>query len=997
MYVLPAVLVRYLQPDKHALSQRSATRQYNATVLTPPTAREYRLASSHHDCLAYEQYTQNISSSGALLPSLSTKPQFAASFISNNHKCRVVVTPAQLGPVPTLPDQLVVNVHPSPMATSHFVSSSPTPAHHLPHPFRHLEARPSPFSPASGSRRHQTHHAQHEDHEADEYLRSSPAGSEGCVEAEDQAEYYDDRSPETDELEDEDQAGMMDEHDQHASGSIATAPPTPSPNPYGTTFPESVRNSVSRKNTFLPAHLFAPNPNAMPPSSSPYAMDISPAPARRCNIPRNSLQTSSFQAHHPDDPFAGSPSRSQPKTLWKASPTTSETRRTIGLRKALTRPQLPIDTKFVASGRAGQRSPPCPLARASSDGMDIDSPSYTQPNHGDGNDARSSHMSSDDQATGTSRLIQRTSRSASQSSIGKRSRSDEDDDREHLSSRPSSSGSNGRQLAPQKRIASPPRLSLPAHSQGSRLFAPTPTLPAEENRSFSPYFSSSSPSENMSPSIKAAAKLTLGRKAGERSLSGFHFPTSKPHLPSAPILSSSRSQQYGKGSLGSASGSSIATRRAGLGVVQSSATLFSRHQSASSSSTVVNRQRDAIGRPASKSRRAMSFAAGRGKKLDLLLQSNSMAVDLDEEDEESDMDASSAFNCSPMPRTANPLVSGTWPKSSESPIRPNKSSSCIDSMHHLTRKSSAPGPSGSRSLAPPPFNHGMADQSPTRPLIATIGAAVESPVGMAFSEKERAGKILPCHKVSNDGLMRISPQTMNRLLEGEYDDSITHKVIVDCRFGYEYEGGHIRSAINIQDKKAVDKMLLQGGLFARGERDVPLPSESGKVDSAGQRKKVVVVFHCEYSAMRAPTVAKYLREQDRHKNMPHYPALHYPEVYILEGGYAQYFVHSPQHCDGEYVKMDDPSHRSDRHADLNQFRTRESSTFSRAKSFTFGENKKVAKKGKKPVFLIGQTRVESHRQRDIFGAKPSNEGSSQYSRIVEEDEEDMPGHLPETQ
>jgi len=375
-----------------------------------------------------------------------------------------------------------------------------------------------------------------------------------------------------------------------------------------------------------------------------------------------------------------------------------------------------------------------------------------------------------------------------------------------------------------------------------------------------------------------------------------------------------------------------------------------------------------------------------------------MVADPDEDDEEeSELDASSIFNCSPAPRSAHaayPPLNSTWPKHTGSPIRPNRSASYNESQFNLARNISAPSHSGSSSLVPP-FSAGMVMQSPNRPLVATLGAAVESPVGMAFSEKERAGKILPCHKVSNDGLMRISPETMDRLLEGVFDESISQKIIVDCRFGYEYEGGHIRAAINIQDKKSVDKMLLQGEVFARGESDVPLPSESGKVDSAGQKKKVVVVFHCEYSAMRAPTVAKYLREQDRHKNMPHYPALHYPEVYILEGGYARYFAHSPQHCEGSYVRMDDPGHRSDRHADLNQFRTRESSIFSRAKSFTYGESKKLAKGSaglhKKPVFL----RPDSLSQNDIFRPKmpsldPAAAAASQYPRIVEEDEEDLP-------
>jgi M-phase inducer tyrosine phosphatase len=73
-------------------------------------------------------------------------------------------------------------------------------------------------------------------------------------------------------------------------------------------------------------------------------------------------------------------------------------------------------------------------------------------------------------------------------------------------------------------------------------------------------------------------------------------------------------------------------------------------------------------------------------------------------------------------------------------------------------------------------------------------------------------------------------------------------------------------------------------------------------------------------------------------NMTQYPALHYPEVYILEGGYARYHAHSPQHCQGSYVSMDDPNHRRDRQADLSHFRTREHAASSRAKSFTYGEN-----------------------------------------------------------
>ncbi|KAA1085159.1 cell division cycle- protein [Puccinia graminis f. sp. tritici] len=756
-----------------------------------------------------------------------------------------------------------------------------------------------------------------------------------------------------------------------SSMSNGTAPPTPSPYPQGSRFTHNAQLApVSSKHSFPPAHLIAPNPNVMPHSSSPHRMDISPAPiSTRCNIPSYPHQPNSFRPHSPDDPFGGSSSGSPSHTLSKLSPTTRNTRRTVGLRKTQSRPNLSSEALFLHPSRTmDEKSSPCALARTS-DCMDIDSPSYAQAHHCH---SLHSQMGSDDMPSGARCLCHRTSRSTSQSSTGKRSRSDEDEEREQSPSRPSSSGCN-RQSADKAHVSSPSELSLAGPSLADRLFGASSRLYGEPSRSFSPFEPSSSPSDTMSPSVKAAAKITVGRKASERPLSGFRFPASKSYIPSAIIPSTTRPQHLGPANVGLAFGNRTTHRRPVLGVVQSSATLFSRHQSTSTTSAGMDRPRDMSGRPASKSRRAISFAATEGDSHNLMLQCDGMVADPDEDEEESELDVSLDFNCSPAARTSKKashsfLVSSIWPKYTESPIRPNRSASHNDSRLNPNRKPSGAGASNSQSVLPT-FELAMASQSPTRTFAATLTSTIESPVGMAFSEKERAGKILPCHKVSDDGLMRISPDTMDRLLEGLYDQNISQTIVIDCRFGYEYEGGHIRSAINIQDKGLVDKMLLQGGIFTRGKGDVPLPSESGKIDSTGQNKKVVLVFHCEYSAMRAPTTAKYLREQDRHMNMSHYPALHYPEVYILEGGYARYFAHSPQHCEGGYVGMDDPSHRSDRHADLNQFRTRESAFSSRAKSFTYGESQKSMKNGnhqKKPVFLFDQACSESNKPRVIF-------------------------------
>lgn len=68
-----------------------------------------------------------------------------------------------------------------------------------------------------------------------------------------------------------------------------------------------------------------------------------------------------------------------------------------------------------------------------------------------------------------------------------------------------------------------------------------------------------------------------------------------------------------------------------------------------------------------------------------------------------------------------------------------------------------------------------------------------------------------------------------------------------------------------------------------------------------------------------------------------YPKIHYPEVYILEGGYCHYFKVSGHRCEPPaYVSMDDPNHASSRREDLDQFRK---AKFGRHKSYAYGDAK----------------------------------------------------------
>lgn len=324
-------------------------------------------------------------------------------------------------------------------------------------------------------------------------------------------------------------------------------------------------------------------------------------------------------------------------------------------------------------------------------------------------------------------------------------------------------------------------------------------------------FESSSPGgpQGMSPTAAASSKLTVGRRAGERTLTGFLFPNSKDR------------------SLGKASGASATgPKRPGLGPVQSSASLFG-------AKAATGRPRDAAGRATMKSRRAISCAGTEGNLLFAAPHVN---------DE----------NAPPPPALPPHPVNKakTWPKVAGGAMMLGHVRGVSEQIVTMGTEedADADSPVRRRTMPPAPKRPVSASEVPvSRPV--TI---LESPVGMGFSEKERAGKILPCHKVSSDGLMRISCETLDDLLEGRYDDRITQRIVIDCRFAYEFSGGHIKGAVNISEKEATESLFLHGALWG-SKTAVPLVSESGRPDQAGQWKKTVIVFHCEFSAKRAPT------------------------------------------------------------------------------------------------------------------------------------------------
>ncbi|KOS16202.1 tyrosine phosphatase [Malassezia pachydermatis] len=203
-----------------------------------------------------------------------------------------------------------------------------------------------------------------------------------------------------------------------------------------------------------------------------------------------------------------------------------------------------------------------------------------------------------------------------------------------------------------------------------------------------------------------------------------------------------------------------------------------------------------------------------------------------------------------------------------------------------------------------------------------------------FGTHEMENKILPCFSVKSDGLMRVAPETVCDLMKGRYDDRISGFQIVDCRFDYEYEGGHIAGAVNLSTVEQVQRYFLTPGEGLHRHRPMPGRTQSGMPDGQGDIRKFILIFHCEFCHKRGPSMALALRQSDR-SLAGDYPNCHFPDMYILHGGYADFFKACPEMCVPQaYVPMDDPRFLQRRSSELSGFRRQ----FSRNRSFAYGDS-----------------------------------------------------------
>ncbi|OON18931.1 rhodanese-like protein, partial [Opisthorchis viverrini] len=118
-------------------------------------------------------------------------------------------------------------------------------------------------------------------------------------------------------------------------------------------------------------------------------------------------------------------------------------------------------------------------------------------------------------------------------------------------------------------------------------------------------------------------------------------------------------------------------------------------------------------------------------------------------------------------------------------------------------------------------------------------------------------------------------------------------LVLDCRYPYEYHGGHIQGAVNITDWPRLRRFLFGS--------DTHTLNVSERLPKAS---RTTFVLHCEFSSQRAPKLFNLLRNHDRSLHLNFYPALRYPKVYVLRGGYAAFYRSHPELCTPRgYLKM----------------------------------------------------------------------------------------------
>lgn len=160
----------------------------------------------------------------------------------------------------------------------------------------------------------------------------------------------------------------------------------------------------------------------------------------------------------------------------------------------------------------------------------------------------------------------------------------------------------------------------------------------------------------------------------------------------------------------------------------------------------------------------------------------------------------------------------------------------ISSLRASESTSSLPSPTADNSLLPKrPILHKSMSMNDAHIMNALSRSSVEPDLIGDFSKSY----VLPLTEGRHRDLKSISPDTMAALLCGTFNDKIASFNIIDCRYPYEFDGGHIRGAKNLYTQEQILEELIK------------IKTDPPKVVADGPKRNIVV-FHCEFSSERGP-------------------------------------------------------------------------------------------------------------------------------------------------
>ena len=191
----------------------------------------------------------------------------------------------------------------------------------------------------------------------------------------------------------------------------------------------------------------------------------------------------------------------------------------------------------------------------------------------------------------------------------------------------------------------------------------------------------------------------------------------------------------------------------------------------------------------------------------------------------------------------------------------------------------------------------------------------------------------------NPDLGYISSDTLISLMNNK---DFVDLVLIDCRYQYEYNGGHINLALNITTPQLLEDTFFSPNIIEAKESAhqftcVQNDQSTRGADASNLRTKIII-FYCEFSQKRAPRALRTLRNLDRARNQ--WPNLHYPHSYILKDGYKSFFSKFPEMCteQNSYVEMLDiqfkEQYRSAKQHEQMVWRTKKSFDITKLESLT---------------------------------------------------------------